>query len=306
MTPSEQPAMRDARTLLRQRRSNTSAPESKSASASPSAARRRSAEHEADGERRRSQTSIEKALAVLGAFDGPYHGRGITELVRDLGISRPTLHRILKQLEDGGFVRQLPSKRYQIGIRLFELGSRVSDQVQLRVPAIPHLHSLYNRIGCTVYLSVWAGDAVLHLDCLPGHSDPPLPSRAGGRWPAHCAASGKVLLAHAPADVITRYLSQPLRAVTSKTITDHGEFRLHLQEVRAQGYATTVEESLVGIWGVAAPIRDRRNKVVASVCIAGRSRSFLNRREDVIDTANAIGHDISTRTALDGGLGRWL
>ena len=238
---------------------------------------------------------------MLGAFDGPYLGRGVSELVRDLGIPRPTLHRILKQLADGGFVRQLPSKRYQIGLRLFELGSRVSDQVQLRVPAIPHLHSLYNRIGCTVYLSVWAGDAVLHLDCLPSRSEPPLPSRAGGRWPAHCAASGKVLLAYAPADVLARYLSQPLRAVTGKTITDSDEFRVHLQEVRARGYATTIEESLVGICGVAAPIRDRRNKVVAAVCIAGRNRSLLKRRDDVIETANAIGHDISLRTSVDGG-----
>lgn len=252
---------------------------------------------------KQNRTSIEKALSVLAAFDGPYLGRGLTELVRDLDIPRPTLHRILKQLADYGFVRQLPSKRYQIGLRLFELGSRVSDQVQLRVPAIPHLHSLYNRIGCTVYLSVWAGDAVLHLDCLPSHSEPPLPSKAGGRWPAHCAASGKVLLAHAPAEVLVRYLSQPLRAVTSKTITDRDEFRVHLQEVRAQGYATTIEESLVGICGVAAPIRDRRNRVVAAVCIAGRNRALLKRRDDVIETANAISHDISSRVAVDGSTG---
>ncbi len=246
---------------------------------------------------RPAQTSIEKALAVLGAFDGPYLGRGLTELVRDLGIPRPTLHRILKQLADGGFIRQLPSKRYQIGLRLFELGSRVSDQVQLRIPAIPHLHSLYHRTDCAVYLSVWAGDEVLHLDYLPSRHEPALPARAGGRWTAHCASVGKVLLAHASADVVERYLSQPLRAATRKTITNCDEFLAHMQQVRGQGYATTIEESLIGVYGLAAPIRDRHGEVVAAICIAGRNRALLKRRGDVIETANAISYDISTRAA---------
>jgi len=246
---------------------------------------------------RQNQTSIEKAMAVLGAFDGPYLGRGLTELVRDLGIPRPTLHRILMQLAEGGFIRQLPSKRYQLGLRVFELGSRVYDQEQLRVPAIPHLHSLYHRTDCAVYLSVWAGDEVLHLDYLPSRSEPPLAARAGGRWTAHCASVGKVLLAHGPAEVLDRYISRPLREVTRKTITDRAEFLAHLQQVRAQGYATTIEESLPGVFGLAAPIRDRRNEVVAAICIAGRNRSLLKRRDDVIETANAIGHDISTRVA---------
>ena len=85
--------------------------------------------------------------------------------------------------------------------------------------------------------------------------------------------------------------------MTRKTITDRDEFLAHLQEVRAQGYATTIEESLIGVYGLAAPIRDRRNEVVAAICIAGRNRSLLKRRDDVIETANAIGHDISTRAA---------
>ena len=161
----------------------------------------------------RTRLRSEGARGARGAFDGPYLGRSLTELCAELDIPRPTLHRILRQLDVSGFVRQLPSRRYQIGLRVFELGSRVSDQEQLRVPAMPHLHSLYHRTDCAVYLSVWAGDEVLHLDCLPSRSEPPLPARAGGRWTAHCASVGKVLLAHGPAQ---RSSSVTWRAAASR------------------------------------------------------------------------------------------
>ena len=97
-------------------------------------------------------TSIEKALAVLEAFDSGTPSLSIEQLCARLGLPRPTVHRILKQLEVKGFVRQLPSRRYQVGLRLFELGSLVADQVMLRTPAIPHLHSLYERTDGAVYL----------------------------------------------------------------------------------------------------------------------------------------------------------
>jgi DNA-binding IclR family transcriptional regulator len=246
-------------------------------------------------------TSIQKALAVLSAFDGPYLSRGIGELGRQLKLPRSTLHRILKELTIWGFVRQLPSKRYQIGLRLFELGSRIAAEAQLRTPAIPHMHALYQRADCSVYLSVWTGSEVLHLDCLPSQSEAPLPARAGGTWAAHCASVGKILLAHAPRSDLERYLSRPLKAVTKYTITDKSELLAHLKQVRKLGYATTIQESLIGVYGVAAPIRDSTSKVVGSICIASRKEALLKRREEVMRTADAIGRDIVARRNISRG-----
>ena len=240
-------------------------------------------------------TSIEKALAVLDAFGGGRPSLTINQLCTELGLPRPTVHRILKQLASKGFVRQLPSRRYQIGMRLFELGSLVSDQVMLRVPAIPHMHSLYERVDGAVYLSVWDGDGVLHLDCLPSRNEPPLPARAGGRWTAHCSSMGKVLLAHASTEDRDRYLSRPLRPVTRHTIVDRAELLAHLEKVKRQGYGTTVEESLLGVFGIAAPIRGLHGRVVGTICVAGRRPSILDRRREVMGTAEAIGRAIEAR-----------
>ena len=237
-------------------------------------------------------TSIEKALVVMEAFDSGTPSLSIEQLCALVGLTRPTVHRILKQLEAKGFVRQLPSRRYQLGLRLFELGSLVSDLVMLRIPAIPHLHALYEHTDGAVYLSVWDHDEVLHLDCLPSRSEPPLPARAGGRWTAHCSSVGKVLLAHARPEVLEHYLQEPLRVVTRHTITDRADFLRHLEQVRGQGHATSVEESPLGIYGLAAPIHDRGCKVVAAVCVAGRNPAFLGLHREVMSTAEAISRAI--------------
>jgi DNA-binding IclR family transcriptional regulator len=240
----------------------------------------------------RPSTSIEKALAVLAAFNGPRHSRGINELADELELPRPTLHRILKQLMKWGFVEQLPSSRYQIGMQVFELGTLVYHRMRLRHAAVTHLHSLYHRTGCSVYLSICAGDEVLHLDCLPAKGQPAIPARAGGRWNMHCSSVGKVLLAHAPREKVLKYVSRPLRPLTKYSIREPSRLLEHLEGVRNVGYGETIEESILGIFGVAAGIRNRKNDVVAAVCIAGSNRSLLADRDKVVRTANAISQDL--------------
>jgi DNA-binding IclR family transcriptional regulator len=240
----------------------------------------------------RPSTSIEKALAVLAAFNGPRHSRGINELASEVGLPRPTLHRILKQLMKWGFVDQLPSSRYQIGMQVFELGTLVYHRMRLRQAALTHLHSLYQKTGCSVYLSICAGDEVLHLDCLPAKGKPAIPARVGGRWNMHCSSVGKVLLAHAPREKIQEYISRPLSPLTKYSIREPRQLLEHLECVRNVGYGETVEESILGIFGVAAGIRNRKNDVVAAVCIAGSSRHLLGERDKVVRTANAISQDL--------------
>jgi DNA-binding IclR family transcriptional regulator len=237
-------------------------------------------------------TSIEKALAVLSAFNGPRHSRGISDLACEVGLPRPTLHRILKQLTHWGFVDQLPSNRYQIGLQVFELGTLVYHRMRLRSAAITHMHSLYHRTGCTVYLSICAGDEVLHLDCLPAKGQPAIAARAGGRWNLHCSSVGKVLLAHAPRERIKEYVSQSLRPLTKYSIREPERLLEHLEHVRNVGYGETIEEPIIGIYGVAAGIRSRKNDVVAAICIAGSNRSLLAERDKVVRAANAISQDL--------------
>src|SRR3546814_2639344 len=69
-------------------------------------------------------------------------------------MPKPTIHRLLTDLVDAGFVDKLPWGRYQVGMRLFELGTLARGPATLRSLALPHLHSLYRDTGYTVYLTV--------------------------------------------------------------------------------------------------------------------------------------------------------
>jgi DNA-binding IclR family transcriptional regulator len=95
-------------------------------------------------------------------------------------------------------------------------------------------------------------------------------ANAGRRGPLHATASGKVLLAHAPAsELLDRLLAAPLPPLTTTTITSPAVLRRELAEVRAQGYATCWQEREVGLCSAAVPLRDYTGTVVGSLAVAG-------------------------------------
>jgi IclR family transcriptional regulator, acetate operon repressor len=239
------------------------------------------------------KTSIEKALAVLLAFNGPARTRGLSDLARELDLPRATLHRILKQLANWGFVNQLPSNHYQLGLGLFELGALVYHHMPLRHAATPHMHSLFHRTRCSVYLTILAGEEAMPLECITAQQKPAIPVRVGSRWSVHCAAAGKVLLAGAPKSELDAYLSLPLKACTEYSITDTMALTTHLEEVRRLGFATAIEESLTGVYSIASPVKDRSGTVIAAVCIASRNQSAVQFSEQVKQVAADISRELA-------------
>jgi DNA-binding IclR family transcriptional regulator len=97
------------------------------------------------------------------------------------------------------------------------------------------------------------GTEVLYLERLSGRASVPVVSTVGSRLPLHATGVGKVLLAHAPDDVVADALARPAR-VTPYTITQPARMREQLEQVRRDGYATTVEEMTLGACSVAVPI----------------------------------------------------
>ena len=106
---------------------------------------------------------------------------------------------------------------------------------------------------------------MLYLDRLRGHASVPIVSTVGSRLPMHATGVGKVLLAHAPAEVQQQVLAE-LPRITPYTITQPGRLRRQLRQVLRDDYATTVEEMSLGACSVGVPIR-RRGDVVAALGI---------------------------------------
>ena len=213
------------------------------------------------------------AVRLLEAFvDGPAE-YGISELSRQAGLSKSTVHRLVTTLVEVGWLERNPTTdKYRLGLKLFELGSAVAARLEVRECALPVMHDLMQRVGEAVHLAILDGDHVVYVAKVESQHAIRLFTQVGGHGPAHCIGVGKVLLAHAPAAVVEQVMAAGLPAFTPHTITEPAALRAHLADVRRQGYALNLEESELGLVSVAAPVRDHSGAVVAGLSVAGPSQ----------------------------------
>lgn len=212
--------------------------------------------------------SIRKAIRVLQAFTKERPEHSVSELARLLGWHKAVVHKILLTLAEGRLVQQDPvSRRYRLGPGIAELAGVFQSEEPLLREAVPLLRHLSQRTGHTAALAVLDGLEVLYVATVEGGEGLKMTARVGDRRPAHATASGKVLLADLPEEVLDRLLVGPLPAVTPHSITDPAILRAHLAAVRQVGYALNLEERIAGMVGVAAPVRDHHGAAVAAVSV---------------------------------------
>ena len=210
-------------------------------------------------------TVTSRALSLLAAFDDHHRRLTLTELATAAQLPLTTAHRLVGELVAWGALARTPAGDYVVGRRLWDLGLLAPVESGLRELASPYLHDLYGATLATVHLAVRDGSEVLYLDRLAGHASVPVVSSVGSRLPMHATGVGKVLLAHAPAEVQRAVLAD-LPRVTAYTITQPGLLRRQLARVLREDHATTSEEMSLGACSIAVPIR-RDAEVVAALGI---------------------------------------
>jgi DNA-binding IclR family transcriptional regulator len=228
---------------------------------------------------------------------------GVSELARLSGLNPSNVHRTLQTWTGLGFVAQDDDTgTYHCTLRLFEWGCRVADGFDVRRVAREPLTRLAHDTQETIHLSVLEGAEIVYLDKI----DSPQPVRAysqvGGRAPAHCVATGKALLAHAPAAMLDA-LPKPLLRPTGLTVRDLAALRTQLEQVRRLGYAVNRGEWRSDVSGLGAAIFDPQGTAVAAVGLSAPSARMDAARIESLGAALAKTADEITR-ALGGGLRR--
>lgn len=228
---------------------------------------------------------------------------GVTELARLTGLNPSNVHRTLQSWTHLGFVAQdADTGAYHCTLRLFEWGCRVADGFDVRRVAREHLTRLARSTQETIHLALLDGAEIVYLDKI----DSPQPVRAyselGGRVPAHCVATGKVLLAHA-GEAALEGLPSPLPRPTAKTVADLSALRAQLAQIRRNGYSVNREEWRIGVSGLGAPVFDHQGQAIAAVGLSAPSARLDPTRvrelgTTLVATANAI------TQALGGGSSR--
>ena len=214
---------------------------------------------------------VDRVVDILEAFLWLGPQLGVSELSRALGLKKATTHRLLASLRRRDFVAQDPvSRRYRLGVKLWELGSQATSQVAWLDRAKPFLQELTDQTGETTHLAVLDDGEVLYVDKVESTRSLRMPSQVGRRLPAHCTGVGKALLAHLPSvDVASIIARRGMASFTDRTMTDLRALQADLTEVRRVGYSIDDGEIEDGLRCIGAPVRDHSGRVVAAVSIAG-------------------------------------
>jgi len=238
--------------------------------------------------------SVGRALSILELLADGAGELGVSELGRRLGVHRATASRLVSTLAERGLVeRNTTTDKYRLGFGLIHLAGAAIARMDLVQQARPILVDLAAHSGETVNLAVLSGDGVMHVDQVTGSRSVVSVSWVGRGTPYHCTSNGKVLVAFLDPEEQERLLTRPLERLTRNTIVEPDKLRAELREVRARGYARTVEELEEGLSAVAAPVRQADGTVVAAVSISGpsfrmRPAELPRLAELAMDAANAI------------------
>jgi len=224
-------------------------------------------------------------------------GLGITELANSLEMSKGTVHGIISALEDSGAIMRDPvTKKYTLGVTLFELGKLAYSQIDLKALARPVMEELMERTEESVYVGVMNGDHITILDIVESSQDLKITSPKGTTIPLLAGAAGKVVLASLEKTQILDIIRRDgLPRFTEHTITDLERYLEEVESAKKGGYATDYEEYISGVRAIASPIRGWKHLILA-IWVVGFKTSLDDRKmEGLIQATKETAEEISCR-----------
>lgn len=245
--------------------------------------------------------SMVKMRAVLDCFSVREPLLTPSEIARRTRIPRATAHRIVSTLRQIGLLDQDRERdSYRLGLKLFELGSRVVASMDLYREAAASVGHLQQLTGETVHLCVFNGSHMVliqrrELEVVPSNTLTTIEEA-----PVHCTGVGKAFLAFQDAATQTRLLADELARFTPNTLVDAKDLRAEFRRIFAEGHAFDMEEHQLGIRCVAAPIRDATGRVTAAMSISGPvDRMPISRLHALAPIVREAGRAISSRLGWD-------
>ncbi|MGV9678902.1 IclR family transcriptional regulator [Nocardia sp. NPDC003482] len=239
--------------------------------------------------------SVDRAFDLLERVADAGGDATLSQLAEASGLPQPTIHRLLRTLISGGYVRQQPSRRYALGPRLIRLGESASRV--LGASARPHLTRLRDLTGETANMAVLDGDQVVYVAQVPSPHAMRMFTEVGQRVDLHCTAVGKAVLATLTPEETDRVLTRiPLRPHTSHTITDPAALRTELDHIRHRGYATDTGEQEPGLHCYAVAVPNAPTRTAISISGPQPRVATLSPTEIIPllhETATDIGRDLS-------------
>ena len=240
---------------------------------------------------------VNLVVETLYALAARPEGSSIRAIAQETGNSRSSTHRILQYLARSGYAEQTENGSYVVGSRLVSLSARVFGVVPVLQIARSIMRKLVDEVGETCYLATYLPNddfcTYVHRvesDNLVRHVQP-----LGVRLPLHAGAVGKAILASLPA---FDFALLDLVPYTAHTLTTESALKESLELVREKGYATSVEERVLGVAGVASVLKSGESVVGALTVSVPLSRVAPTGLDQIGELVKAHAEELSS--ALTG------
>lgn len=247
--------------------------------------------------------SVDRMLTIIELLSYCPHGMALTELSLQANLHVSTTHRLLSALISNGYVRKVEGTGYyELTLKLFEVGSRVANSMNLLSVSRPALEQLTKQTQETVHLVARDGNEVVYLCKEEAVSSVVRTgSYVGLRNPMYCTGVGKCILAFLPEQEVKEIWEQSdIVPHTENTITRYEDLVSVLAQVRKQGWALDCEEHEVGISCIAAPIFDYTGRPIGAVSISAPSGRLLpEKKEEYVAAIQQTARKISSQLGND-------
>lgn len=243
------------------------------------------------------EKTVVKALRVLEALahsDGP---RGVTDLARQLGLSKSNVYRLLETLRESRYVSRWDGNgQYQLSLKMWHLGSRVTARLDIKAIAARHLTALRDRTRETARLTVLDGDRGICIEQVETQLPMRIQTPIGGSLLLYCSSTGKAMLAFQSKAFIDA-IASTMERFTATTVRSRRQLASELEQIRKDGFAINRGERVDGVCGIGAPVMNSAGDVRAAIGISGPAERLTPRvlrgyAPLVRDTARRLSHDL--------------
>lgn len=251
-----------------------------------------------------------RVLRALGAWEryaSDHRGASVSELSRQLDVSKSTMSALLATLEQHNLVERDPvTRRFRLGHAVLELAAAVSADSDVREAAQPHLARLRRRSGETAILHLVTGDGRIVI----AERDEPaeqlkVVAPIGTGLPDFAGSVAKVLLAALePGEAEAMLGRHELPAFTPRSVVDRAAYLKELARTRRRGYARENEEYLVGVSAVSAPVINHEGRTIGTISVACVKTRVGERLHELAEPVMDAAAQVSLRLGALGE-GRW-
>lgn len=222
--------------------------------------------------------SLYKGLQILQCFGDGTPAMTLTEVADAVLMNKATARRFLLTLLDMGYLTQ-HDRYFRLTTKVMTLGYNYLSSLPWWDMAQPIANEVATKLNESCSISMISNETLVFVARVQGSRALTLNTKPGRQVPTWCTSVGRVLLAEIDEKILGKiFHKNPPVKLTQQTLTDFGDIVLQLRKIKSQGYAIVDQELEVGLVGVAAPVKDKSNEIVAAIGVSAHAQHFSEER----------------------------